>query len=157
MTITVGADTYVAVTDADAYFAARGVATWATADTASREAALLRATTYLDGTYRFVGQLADPSQSLAWPRVGATDMEGRIVAGIPRAVEHACAELALVALGADLAPPLDRGGRIRSEQIGPLQVSYEDGAPSGRTFPFVDLLLAGLIAGTTGSRVVTRA
>lgn len=156
MTITVGSDTYATVADTDAYFAARDVTSWPAASTAAREAALLRATVYLDGAYRFIGQIADTSQSLAWPRIGATDGDGRAIDGIPARLAHACGELALIALSSDLAPAEDRGGRVLQETVGPLSVRYAEGAPAGRTFPYIDLLLAGLIEPAGASREVSR-
>lgn len=151
MTLTLGSDTYIPLAAADAYFAARDVASWPGATTQAREAALLQATVYLDGAYRFIGEIADAAQALAWPRLGATDGDGRSIDGIPDRVAHACAELALIALAGPLAPPEHRGGRVTEERIGPLSVSYASGAPSGRTFPYIDLLLSGLIvpAGAT--------
>ena len=151
MTLTPGSDTYISVADADAYFTARDVASWPAATAQAREAALLQATVYLDGAYRFIGQIADTAQPLAWPRVGAIDGDGRSIEGIPDRLAHACAELALIALSNPLAPPEHRGGRVTEEKIGPLSVSYADGAPAGRTFPYIDLLLSGLIitAGAT--------
>ncbi len=145
MTVAVGVDTYISVADADAYFAARGVRAWADAAGTARAAALLRATVYLDGAYRFAGRPADPGQALAWPRTGAADAEGRPVEGVPARVAHACAELALAALSEDLAPPEPRGGQVLEERVGPLSVRYAPGAPAGRSFPYVDLLLRGLV------------
>lgn len=153
MTLTVGSDTYISVADADAYFVARDVASWPAATSQAREAALLQATVYLDGAYTFIGRIASSAQALAWPRLGAIDGDGRSLEGIPGRLAHACAELALVALTSPLAPPEHRGGRVTEERIGPLSVSYADGAPAGRSFPYIDLLLCGLIvpAGATAS------
>lgn len=145
MTVTVGTDVYADLAEADAYFAARNVASWADASVVARETALLKATVYLDGRYRWIGALADGSQPLAWPRSAAVDAEGRSHAGIPSALKHACAELAWIALSQDLAPQADRGGRVLSERVGSIEVRYADDAPSGRSYPYVDLLLKDLI------------
>ncbi|GHD42248.1 hypothetical protein GCM10017083_07040 [Thalassobaculum fulvum] len=144
MTVTAGIDAYADRAEADAYFAARAVTAWAAATEAARDAALLKATAYLEGNHRWVGRLVDPAQPLAWPRTGARDAEGRALDGIPDRVKAACAELALIALTEDLAPPVERGGRVLSEQVGPVAVSYAADAPPGRSFPAVEALLRGL-------------
>ena len=156
MTLTVGSDTYISIASADAYFAARDVASWAAATTQAREAALLQATVYLDGTYQFVGRIADTGQSLAWPRLGAIDGDGRTLDNIPDRVAHACGELALIALSEALAPPEHRGGRVTEERVGVLSVSYTKDAPTGRTFPYIDLLLSGLVVPSDASAKVIR-
>lgn len=156
MTLTVGSNTYISVADADAYFAARDVSTWSAATTQAREAGLLQATVYLDGAYTFIGRIADSAQSLAWPRLGAVDGDGRSLDGIPARLAHACAELALIALSDPLAPPEHRGGRVLEERVGPLSVTYARGAPIGRTFPYVDLLLSGLVVPANAAVTVDR-
>lgn len=147
MTVTAGTDVYADVDEADAYFLARNVSSWAEAASADREAALLKATVYLDGHYRWIGVLADSAQPLAWPRLGATDTEGRTHVGIPPAVKHACAELAWIALSQDLAPSAERGGRVVGERVGPVEIRYADDAPVARIYPYIDLLLSGLVRG----------
>lgn len=151
MTVTAGIDVYADRAEADAYFAARAVAAWAEAGAPARDAALLRATAFLEGGYRWVGRLVDPAQPLAWPRTGARDAEGRPLNGIPDRLKAACAELALVALTGDLAPPLERGGRVLSERVGPVAVDYTADAPPGRSFPAVDALLRGLVRGASAT------
>lgn len=155
MTVTAGTDVYADLAEADAYFSARTVSTWFDASTAEREAGLLRATAYLDGRYRWIGRRATSEQPLGWPRLDATDSEGRSHTGIPASVKHACAELAWVALSYDLAPQVERGGRVVSERVGSVEVTYAEDAPVGRAFPYIDLLLTGLVrsaASTTVSR-----
>lgn len=144
MTVTAGIDAYADRAEADDYFAARGVAAWEAAPGPARDAALLRATAWIEGRFRWVGRLADPAQPLAWPRTGARDAEGRPLDGIPDRLKAACAELALIALAEDLAPPVERGGRVLSERVGPLEVSYAGDAPPGWSFPAVEALLRGL-------------
>lgn len=145
MSLTVGEDSYLSRADADAYFAARDAAGWTSAPTVAKEAALLQATAYIDGSYAFRGRIADPAQALSWPRRDAIDSEGRIVTGIPRRIEHATAELALIALAGALAPPLERGGKVLQEKAGPVEIAYHPDAPPGRTYPLIDLLLKPLL------------
>lgn len=153
MSLTVGEDSYLSLGDADAYFAARDVAGWTGAPSVAREAALLQATAYIDGSYAFRGRICDPGQALAWPRKGAVDSEGRIVTDIPRRVEHATAELALIALAGALLPPRERGGKVLSERVGPVEVAYMPDAEAGRAYPLIDLLLKPLLRSAASHRI----
>ena len=153
MSLVVGEDTYLSLADADAYFTARNAAGWAAAPSVAREAALLQATAYLDGSYAFRGRIADPGQPLSWPRRDAVDSEGRNLTGIPRRIEHATAELALIALAGALAPPLERGGRVLREKVGPVEVDYMPDAVSGRSYPLIDLLLKPLLRSAASHEV----
>ena len=157
MALTVGSDSYLSVGEADAYWAARNNALWAAAVPADKEKALREATQYLDGRYDWVGDHPGGGQPLGWPRVGAVDHEGRHLAGIPQKVEQATAELALQALGEPLAPAQSRAGRTRREKVGSLEVEYLAGAPGGRSYPFVTLLLKGLIRGDGNAPRLVRA
>lgn len=68
MAITVGTDTYVLVTDADAYFEKRlFVEAWETADTATKEKALMMATAKID-MQPLRGRKATLEQELQFPR-----------------------------------------------------------------------------------------
>ena len=154
MSLAIGEDTYLTVADADAYFAARNAAGWAAAPSVAREAALLQATAYIDGSYAFRGRIADPGQPLSWPRRDAVDSEGRSLSGIPRRVEHATAELALIALAGELAPPLERGGKVLREKVGPVEVNYMPDAVSGRSYPLIDLLLRPLLRPAASHEVI---
>ena len=153
MSLTVGEDTYIAVADADAYFAARNVTGWTSAPSVAREAALLQATAYIDGSYAFRGRVADPGQSLSWPRRDAVDSEGRLLSGIPHRVEHATAELAL-----SHSPETWPASRKRREgaarKVGPIEVDYMPDAVSGRSFPVIDLLMKPLLRLATSYEVI---
>jgi len=157
MTVTAGIDAYADRDEADAYFAARAVAAWAAAEPDRRDAALLRATAWLDGNCRWVGRLADPAQPLGWPRADARDAEGRPLAGIPARLKAACAELALLALDGDLELPQERGGRVLAERVGPVEIRYAEAAPPERRFPAVDALLRGLTRANAAGIPVHRA
>jgi hypothetical protein len=68
---------------------------------------------------------------------------------IPQAVKDAQCELANEALSGSLAPASERGGRIASENVAGVSVSYFADAPTGRTFPKVDMMLRRLTGGST--------
>lgn len=138
------ADSYLSVADADSHHADRGNAGW-TGDGAAKEAALRKATDYLGQAYRlrWLGARVEAGQALDWPRAGLATIGGGVV---PDEVRRATAELALVALGAELNPPLARGGRVKREKVGPIESEFEDGAPGRTRYPAIDGMLAPLLA-----------
>ena len=72
-TIIAGANAYADAADADAYQADRGRQAWADAIAPVKDAALVRATEYIEGRYalRFAGEPVGDVQLLSWPRTGA--------------------------------------------------------------------------------------
>lgn len=170
----VDADSYATLAAADAYFLARGIATWTGTD-AVKEAALRRATTYLDNQYRgrWKGYKTAQTQALAWPRIGSggdsrfrspgdtfavygvVDADGFEIPTneVPTQIKNATIEAALLAIAGTttLEPVLARGGMIKSEQVGPIAVTYMDGAPAVDRYTAIEGLLRGLVNSTPGS------
>lgn len=132
------AESYAALAFADAYHAAMGHAAWADAVPEVREAALRRATQYLDTRYRFAGAPLNPTQALAWPRTAAPWPVKR--------VQDAACELALRALDNPLH--VDQGDApVTQETVGPISVSYGPSQNGGQVrVAIVDDLLRDLIA-----------
>lgn len=122
------AESYASVSQADAYFAARGVVAWA-GTTEAKEQALRRATDYMSATFGLLwrSQRSKSAQALDWPRVGW--------AGVPETIKRACMELALRAQGLDLAP--DVGAQVKRETVGPISVEYQDWARQSTRYVFV--------------------
>ncbi len=157
MALTVGTDAYVSLAACDAYHAALGNTAWTGLD-AAKEVAIRKATLWVDNAYRgrWKGIRCDTTQPLAWPRWDVTDEDGLYVdpATIPTAIANATCEAALrIIAGTDLDPDRDRGGRIKSESVGSLSVVYADGAPSGTTYPRIDRMVSGLVAGRSSMRI----
>lgn len=170
------ADSYVTVAEADAYFLARGTATWTGSD-AVKEAALRKGTTYLDNQYRgrWKGYRTNQLQSLSWPRVGSYRENGVRIGNslavdgiidsdgfeigtdvVPAQVKNATIEAALLSLtNVALEPRLERGGQIKSlsEQVGPLSTStvWADGAPAVDRYLVIEGLLRGLVTSMPGA------
>lgn len=164
------ADSYATLAAADAYFTARGVTTWTGSNT-DKEAALRRATTYLDNQYKWVGLRATQAQSLLWPRVDGSrdpfvlsytypllDPDGFQIAidAVPVKVQQATFEIALLALsGVTLEPRLERGGQIKSksESVGPLSETtvWQDGAPVVDRYTVAEGLLRGYFTAAPGA------
>lgn len=176
LTVTAGAsdaDSYASLADANAYFTARGVTAWTGTDDA-KEAALRRATTYLDNQYRgrWVGVRYVETQALAWPRVDGSggaegratcplyDVDGFVIAydAIPMQIKNATIEAALLIVGgSSLEPVLEHGGQIKSvgKSVGPLRkdIVYQDGASPVDRYVVIEGLLRGLVKSTPGASV----
>jgi hypothetical protein len=147
-TIVAGAESYISVADADTYFTARANATRDALADADKEAALRKATDYMTGRYglRWKGERVSELQALDWPRSGAYANGFLIDSGsVPVAVQRACAELAVRASADDLAP--DVGAQVKQEVVGPISVTYADGARQDTRYALVDSMLAAYLKG----------
>jgi len=159
---------YGTLIGANDYHAARGNAAWAAGEIADREAALQRATDYIDGRYRmqtaggcwvsmFRGKRADGrAQDLEWPRTGATDSEGNEIPDdqVPVEVERATYEAALLELTTpgSLSPVFVGSQQVTKEKVGPIEVQYAETEvkagqmpPNRPVVPMIDDILAGLV------------
>ena len=146
--IVVGANSYATAADADSYHAARGNAAWMAGDFTSREAALIRASSYLT-SLSWIGTRTDGrSQALAWPRTGVVDAEGNDLASdeLPAEVRDACIEIALreVASPGVMAPDVTMSAAVKREKIGEIEVEYLGTASASSAVPVVTAI-SGLI------------
>jgi hypothetical protein len=142
------AESYISVSDCDAYHAARGNAAW-TGEVAVKEAALREATAFVEDSYRGLwrGVRAKWEQALAWPRFGVIDQDSFHLASnqVPSLVMDAVCEAALRAIQSDLTPDLDRGGRIKRQKVDVIETEYRDDAPVGKTYPEIENKLSCLL------------
>jgi len=149
------AETYTTVAEATAYHAARNNTAWAALATdALREAALRKATEYLDAVYRsrWQGLKYTETQALDWPRQGVVvDSWSVGYDTIPEAIKRACAELALKASSADLAPDLTQG--VTREKVGPIEVEYDKSSPQATRYRAIDQMLAPFLTSGGGCSV----
>lgn len=147
------ADAYVSVSDTDTYATNINDVTWSTLSTAAKEAAIRNATLYIDQKFFFAGSQKTSTQGLAWPRSSAYDTAAQLdVANdiVPLAVKRAAMELALKAgAGTTLSTDDQGGGKVTSERVGPIAVTYSESAPSGIVFGITNLL-KGLVRDGTG-------
>ncbi|PVZ19928.1 MULTISPECIES: DnaT-like ssDNA-binding protein [unclassified Pseudomonas] len=151
-------DYYGTAAGADAYHAARGNAAW-TGDDSAKQAALLRASDYIDGRYRrrfptgrweslFPGQKATGrAQVREWPRTGAADYEDNLLPEdlVPLEVEQATYEAALRELVSpgSLSPDFVATTLVKSEKVGPLETTYavpDAGAGEAPTRPVITVI-----------------
>ncbi|MBN8189540.1 hypothetical protein JF540_22910 [Salipiger thiooxidans] len=155
MALTVGTDSYITVEDATTYAIAYGKAFSGTTD--ALEAALRRATRWIDATYRsrFPGYRTDGrAQALEWPRTDATDASGEEIAvdEIPVEIENATVEAAVreLATPGSLSPDVVPGQTKTLTAVGSLRwtPTGQGGADAQKpVVAVVDGILAPLIGG----------
>jgi hypothetical protein len=141
------ADSYVTLTEANAYFAKHGSpAAWTSLSESQRDAALRYGTAALDGMVAWTGEIQVSTQALGWPRYDATDNEERLIASgsVPDRVKAAVCELALLHASTALNTAYDRGGAIVREKAGPVEVEYAPGAAPEPALPILRRLLNGI-------------
>ncbi|MFQ9869191.1 MAG: DnaT-like ssDNA-binding protein [Bilophila wadsworthia] len=115
------------------------------------EAALIRASDWLNRKVMWNGRKASRSQRMAWPRSGVVTQDGEIAPDeIPAEVVEACCELAGFFVEQDYLAPLDRGGDIASLSVDVISIAYNGTAPAETVFPSLSGLLAGLGTVCTG-------
>lgn len=137
------AESYASLAQTNAYHSAMGNS-WAGGDDA-KEAALRRATQYIDTNYRFKSEPVSDSQALEWPRSGYSWPE--------RSVVKAAMELAAKAIVGDLYADVEASA-VQSETVGPISVTYAARLNGGqKRFTVADRLLAGLVYGQGQARV----
>lgn len=134
---------------ADDYFLGSDKTAWDSASVTEKEAALRQATQFIDANFRdrFPGVIRSESQALEWPRSGAVDRSGRTINDVPDIVKNATVELAKERLvdGRTLVPSETRGGQVKREKVGPIEVEYMDGAPSGTVYKWAEKLLTKVL------------
>ena len=154
-------NSYASIAEADDYWTLRNATDW-TDDLSDEEktSALVKASQYLDFAYRWTGDRYSSVQAMSWPRVVFFDRDFRAMYAneIPQRVKDATCELAREsALNGDLMGTLDRGGRVQSETVGPLSVSYFADAGGRKEYPLVDAILADLITGASAGSLTSSA
>lgn len=97
-----GANSYLSVAEANDYHEGRGNTVWtvSTVTDAMKQAALVRATDYIDKRFgtKFRGWKQTSTQGLQWPRLDAEDNSGYLLQDIPVQLKQATAEYALRSL-----------------------------------------------------------
>lgn len=96
------ANAYVNETFVDGFFTDRGNTIWAAFTVAEQQAAIVRATDYVDKRFgiRFRGDRVTRDQALEWPRLNAIDNDGYDFGNdiIPKQIQRGIAEYALRAI-----------------------------------------------------------
>jgi len=138
------ANSYCDVAYADDYHSLRGNDAWGVATTAKKQAALIKASDFIDQKYsgRFYGDGMTLS-GLGWPRSGLSPVYADDV--IPDGIKKACCELALEALKGALSPNIAPTGTVKRKKIDVLETEYF--APTAMTTvrPAVDAYMRGFL------------
>ncbi|NBU29961.1 MAG: hypothetical protein EBS41_00365 [Actinobacteria bacterium] len=146
------ANSFASTAAADAYVAERGVAGWAALLTADKQTALVKATDYLEATYRtsWQGYRVSGTQALSWPRSDVTVDEFAVAANIvPVAVINACIEMALrTVAGTTLIE--DQGQLVIRERVDVIETEYATFSDPATKYPFVSRLLAPYLLSSGG-------
>ena len=147
-------ESYISVANADARHTNLGNTAWTGTD-AAKEAALRKATEYLEQRYasRWRGTRLLRAQALSWPRYGAIVHDYSIESTIvPDVVANACADLALKTLSETLNADLERG--IAREKVGPIETEFDPYSSQAKRYPAIDQMLAPYLQGGGSSRLV---
>lgn len=139
-------NSYSSTGNADTYLGLRAdtPATWGLADADTKAKALISASDYIDAWFRFLGSRVSATQAMSWPRSGVTDTVEQFDIpsnSVPAAVVRSAQVLASkIVDGVELIVDTDRGGLIKSATVGPISVTYEDGAPAGQVYGVANFL-----------------
>lgn len=148
-----GADSFGTTVSADAYLTTnRPGSAWDTTTTANKEKALRYAAAWLDGRYEFPSTAILKTQAFGLPRATFYDRQGREwtpALQVARAFQAQC-EAALAHIASGLNEVRKRGGLVSAFRVGPITKEFAAGASGGRTFPYIDALMAPLIIGGPG-------
>lgn len=152
------ANSLITVAYADGYFADRYITTWTGSD-AQKQAALIKATDYIETRYpelSFNGTRLVETQALSFPRSYLYSKLGVLIEGVPEGIKKAVSEYALRALSADLIS--DPGTEVpntkrRKQKVGPIEEDIEFFvAPSTiKSYPAADMLLRPFLRGAGGA------
>lgn len=142
------ANSYESVASFDAFHALRQNDEAADKTVAEKEAALVRATDYIEAHARAQGAPLSLSQGLQWPVEGST--------AVPRQVRSATLILALYALRGPLASPAVRGIKSKSVKAGSVETEtvFDDAAPTD-PYPEITAMLAPVTAQPTSGASVS--
>ena len=139
MALTVGTDTYISLTDANAYFN-NGLHAVDWANGGSKCEPALRMAAKAVDRENYLASIATTSQTMAWPRSGVVDSEGREIPNtvVPQAIKDAQCELAYYYLTND--PTEDDATRNVRRMVADTVVMEYDGRAPVRRVP--DIVMA---------------
>lgn len=121
------ANSYITEAAADAYVAEGRLHTsaWDAATSATKERALIWATTLLDVSFDWFGHKRTIEQELRWPRSGVADLDGEYIDAdtLPELLQEATVDLGILLIGSDRTktPALTELG-FSEAKVGDLEV-----------------------------------
>lgn len=154
MTLTVGTNTYDTLANVNTYWLDRGNTSWDEADDEDKEAAIIKATDWLERNFRWRGARLTADQRLGWPREEAYDDDDFAIGttGAPWQVKEAMAIVAdLMRLGTyDLEGVLTSNSRsLKRTKVDVIEVEYDPGTriPGADVVSHVIRMLQSVTAG----------
>jgi hypothetical protein len=150
------ANSYASLAEAEAFHESNlRTEGWATADTPTKQKALVMATRHLDGSVDWLGERGSPEQALEWPR-SDVQWRGQDIAAdvVPQPVKNATAELARLLINTDLTADSDTDGLAEMGLgQGAVTLKFREQRSTRRMPAVVDELLQGY--GTSGGGGIT--
>lgn len=151
------ANSFVSIEYADDYFSARNVTQWASLTDHEKEVLLIKATDYVNASYKFRGKKSTQAQALSFPRTNCIDNDGYKVEGVPNNLKDAVCEASILLNGGEeLFQKAESNGAVTSEHIGSISFTY-DTSKKEKNVSLYDSLntrLKGLIIGSS-NRIVS--
>ena len=150
--IVANANAYITVSEFDSYWLDRGETFEALP---AKQAAIIISTQYVDLNFIWKGSIVSDSQTLAWPRSGVYDDQGRAIANdtIPVKLKNAICEYAKRQLSSSIQPDVSPDGRGNvakvKEKVDTIEreIEYEEGTGGYyglKRYPLADNYLKGL-------------
>jgi hypothetical protein len=150
--IVAGANSLVDVAYANTYHLDRGNTGWDGSD-AVKQAALIKATDYIQEQYSFRGELVQPDQTLNWPRYGIPTIPYDI---IPDRLKQAVCILALEVMKTPLNPSIPPNGQVKFKKVDVIETEYFAATSTTTKRPAVDGLLRQFLTGSAINASVVR-
>jgi len=144
-------NSYVSVASADTYFSDRSNTTWSAASTASKQAALVKATSYIDSMVSFIGFKTSGTQALKWPRYEAEDEDGYAIASttIPQKLKDCTCEFAVLVVGGTDLITTPTKSVVKEKIDGAVEIVYDTHSPDGTRYTDIWALISGLTGGSS--------
>lgn len=118
---------YASLSAANDWCLSRGFDNWQKEQTSRRQAALVRASDWLDQLFDYKGEKLVPAQPRAWPRQNVRLSGQTLPSGTPKPITEASIELALAMLSSEREAEVLVGlsGAVSQERIGNLSIAYD--------------------------------
>jgi hypothetical protein len=105
------------------------------------DAALIRATAFIDTYKRWPGKKATATQGLEWPRTDAYDVNGYLLQYVPDAIRSATMQAAIKELQEPFYFTKDAGEKVKREKIGDLEIEHT----GQNSYPMIDQYLKKIV------------
>ena len=151
------ADSYVSVEYADEYFVSRD-SSWSELADEEKEKLLVKATDFVDASFKWRGKKSTQEQALGFPRINCVNDDGFTVAGVPTALKKAVCESALlVKSNGNLFQTNQENGAVVSEHIGSISFTYDTAKKQKDTtlYDSINLRLRGLFVDTSKGQIMS--